>query len=187
MRTKEMLILVMVALVTNITAIIMIRSKPAASNGKSFLEDPPVKKPTSSFVKSGKPTPSKGQVSFVKSPPGKGSSVKSPPGKEQACTVKQPIKETTFGKDFASSVKSIKETSFVNSSAKLASKEPGSSAKQPPVSGGKSFLDAVASAGSQLKSSGGKSFLDAVESAGNSPFTTTFTSIDMSEVIFSKN
>ena len=28
----------------------------------------------------------------------------------------------------------------------------------------------------------GKSFLDAVESASNSPFTTTFTSLDMSEV-----
>ena len=164
----------------------MIRPKPAASNGKSFLEEPSVKKPTTSIVKSAKPPPSKGQVSFVKSPPGKGVSVKSPPGKEQAYTVKQPIKETTFGKDLAASVKSIKETSFVNSSGKPPSKEPGSSVKQPRVSGGKSFLDAVASAGSQLKSSGGKSFLDAVESAGNSPFTTTFTSLDMSEVIFPK-
>ena len=141
-----------------------------------------MKKPTSSFVKEGKPPPSK--VSFVKSPPGKGSSVKSPPGKGQAS--KQPIKETTFGIDLAASVKSIKETSFVNSSAKPDSKKPGLSVKQPTVSGGKSFLDAVASAGSQLKSSGGKSFLDAVESAGNSPFTTTFTSLDMSEVLFSK-
>jgi len=168
------------------------RSKPAASNGKSFLEDPAVKKPSSSFVKSPKSPPSKGQVSFVKSPPpgkassvksppGKGSSVKSPPGKGQGSSVKQ-IKETTFGKELSASMKSIKETSFVNSSAKPPSKDPasGSSAK-PTLSSGKSFLDAVASAGVQLKSTGGKSFLDAVESAGNSPFTTTFTSLDMSE------
>ena len=33
---------------------------------------------------------------------------------------------------------------------------------------------------------GGKSFLDAVESASNSPFTTTFTSLDMSEVRIGK-
>ena len=166
----------------------MIRPKPAASNGKSFLEEPSVKKPTTSIVKSAKPPPSKGQASFVKSPPGKGVSVKSPPGKEQAYTVKQPIKETTFGKDLAASVKSIKETSFVNSSAKPPSKDPASSSSaKPTLSSGKSFLDAVASAGVQLKSTGGKSFLDAVESAGNSPFTTTFTSLDMSEVIIFKN
>ena len=170
----------------------MIRSKPAASNGKSFLDDPPVKKPSSSFVKSEKlapskgqgSAPSKGQVSFVKSPPpGKvqASSVKSTPDKGQASTVKS-IKETTFGKELSASMKSIKETSFVNSSAKLPSKDPAAGVKPP--SSGKSFLDAVASAGVQLKSSsGGKSFLDAVESAGNSPFTTTFTSLDMSEVI----
>ena len=192
----------------------MIRSKPAASNGKSFLEAPPVKKP-SSFVKSPKSPPSKGQtssgvkspppgkVSFLKSPPEQSSSVKLPPGKVQGTSVrptrettfgkttkeatfgKATTKETTFGIESAASAKSIKETSFVNTSAKRTPKEPAGSSATVSTSGGKSFLDAVAgSAGinQQLKSTGGKSFLDAVQSAGNSPFTTTFTSLDLSEV-----
>ena len=143
----------------------MLRSIVAASNGKSFLEEPSVKKKASNSMakpqrthanhvkSSSAKAPLKDQVSLSTRPnrvqqskPVKETTF----GKESAASTKS-VKETTFGKESAAVTKSLKETSFVNSSTKASSKDPAS---YETTSGGKRFLDAVASAGSQLKSTG---------------------------------
>ena len=144
----------------------MLRSSVAASNGKSFLEEPSgnIKASNSTMAKpqrthanhvksSSAKAPAKDQVSLgtrsnrvQQSKPVKETTF----GKESAASTKS-VKETTFGKESAAVTKSLKETSFVNSSTKASSKDPAS---YETTSGGKRFLDAVASAGSQLKSTG---------------------------------
>ena len=150
----------------------MFRSIVAASNGKSFLEEPPGKiKASNSMAKPQRTHENHVQVSSAKanhvqskaSPKDQVSlgtrpnrAQQSKPvkettfGKESAAPTKS-AKETTFGKESAAVTKSLKETSFVNSSTKASSKDQASFES---TSGGKKFLDAVASAGSQLKSTG---------------------------------
>ena len=149
----------------------MLRSNVAASNGKSFLEEPSGKiKASNSMAKPQRTHANHAQVSSAKanhvqskaSPKDQVSlgtrpnrAQQSKPvkettfGKESAAPTKS-AKETTFGKESAAVTKSLKETSFVNSSTKASSKDPSFET----TSGGKRFLDAVASAGSQLKSTG---------------------------------
>ena len=163
----------------------MFRSIVAASNGKSFLEEPPGKIKASSsmakpqrthanHVQSSSTKANQAQSSSAKANHVQSSSAKAPPkdqgslgtrpnrvqqskpvkettfGKESAALTKS-TKETTFGRESAAVTKSLKETSFVNSSTKASSKDQASFES---TSGGKKFLDAVASAGSQLKSTG---------------------------------
>ena len=153
----------------------MLRSIVAASNGKSFLEEPSGKiKASNSMAKPQRTHANHAQSSSAKANQAQSSSAKAPPkdqvsmgtrpnrvqqskpvkettfGKESAAPTKS-TKETTFGKESAAITKSLKETSFVNSSTKTTTKDQASSET---TSGGKRFLDAVASAGSQLKSTG---------------------------------
>jgi len=141
------------------------RSTVAASNGKSFLEAPPGKiKASNSMAKPQRTHANHVQSSNAKAPPKDQGSLDTRPnraqqskpvkettfGKESAAPTKS-AKETTFGKESAAVTKSLKETSFVNSSTKTTTKDQASFES---TSGGKRFLDAVASAGSQLKSTG---------------------------------
>ena len=153
----------------------MLRSNVAASNGKSFLEEPSGKiKASNSVTKPQRTNTNHEQASSAKAKHEQSSSAKAPPkdqgslgtrpnrvqqskpvkettfGKESAALTKS-TKETTFGRESAAVTKSLKETSFVNSSTKASSKDQASFES---TSGGKKFLDAVASAGSQLKSTG---------------------------------
>ena len=146
----------------------------AVSNGKSFLEEPSGKmKASNSMAKPQRTHANHVQSSSAKANHEQSSNAKAPPkdqvslgtrpnraqqskpvkettfGKESAAPTKS-AKETTFGKESAAVTKSLKETSFVNSSAKASSKDPSFES----TSGGKRFLDAVTSAGSQLKSTG---------------------------------
>ena len=157
------------------TQISMLRSNVAASNGKSFLEEPSGKmKASNSMAKPQRTHANHVQSSSAKANHEQSSNAKAPPkdqvslgtrpnraqqskpvkettfGKESAAPTKS-AKETTFGKESAAVTKSLKETSFVNSSTKTTTKDQGSFES---TSGGKRFLDAVASAGSQLKSTG---------------------------------
>ena len=154
----------------------MLRSIVAASNGKSFLEEPSGKKKASnSLAKPQRTHANHAQSSSAKANHVQSSNARAPPkdqgslasrpnsrvqqskpvkettfGKESAAPTKS-TKETTFGKESAAVTKSLKETSFVNSSTKTTTKDQANSET---TSGGKRFLDAVASAGSQLKSTG---------------------------------
>merc|ERR1719210_3178843 len=86
------------------------RSNVAASNGKSFLEEPSGKiKASNSMAKPQRTQANHEQSSNAKAPPKDQVSLGTRPNRAQQS---KPVKETTFGKESAALTKSTKETTF---------------------------------------------------------------------------